>query len=49
MLRVPGDTGRLAIAPYPGGLTETGACRRETLVIRPICPEDAEAHAALFT
>ena len=47
-LRPPGDAAQLAIAPYPAELVEHWAAGNETLVIRPIRPEDAEAHAALF-
>ncbi len=38
----------LAIAPYPAELAGRVAGRRETFLIRPIRPEDAEAHAAMF-
>ena len=38
----------LAIAPYPAELAGTFAGRNTTFVIRPIRPEDAAAHAALF-
>ncbi len=37
-----------AIAPYPAELAGHFAGRRETFLIRPIRPEDAAAHAALF-
>ncbi len=37
-----------AIAPYPADLVEHWTAHGETLEIRPIRPEDAEAHAALF-
>ena len=37
-----------AIAPYPAELTGHYAGTRETFLIRPIRPEDAAAHAALF-
>ncbi len=47
-LRPPGDAARLAIAPYPAELAEHWAAGDETVLIRPIRPEDAEAHAALF-
>lgn len=49
-LRPPGDVGQLAIAPYPAELTErwTGKGGGEALTIRPIRPEDAEAHRGLF-
>ncbi len=52
-LRAPGAASPLAIAPYPAELTETwntlGDAHGETLTIRPIRPEDAAAHAAMFT
>ncbi len=48
-LRPPGEEAELAIAPYPAELAEHWAAGTETLLIRPIRPEDAEAHAALFT
>jgi acetyltransferase len=47
-LRPAGEAGVLAIAPYPAELGEDWPCVAETLRIRPIRPEDAEAHAALF-
>jgi len=47
-LRPPGDHAKLAIAPYPAELMERWTVGDQTLVIRPIRPEDAEAHAALF-
>jgi acetyltransferase len=48
-LREPGDTGGgLAIAPYPTELVEHWATRDERLIIRPIRPEDAEQHGAMF-
>ncbi len=48
-LRPPGDAAELAIAPYPAELMEHWTAGNETLLIRPIRPEDAEAHAALFS
>jgi acetyltransferase len=39
---------RLAIAPYPAELQETIELAGERLAIRPIRPEDAEAHRAFF-
>ncbi len=48
-LRPAGQVGLLAIAPYPAELIEHWTAKGETLVIRPIRPEDAEAHAALFS
>ncbi len=47
-LRAPGERGVLAIAPYPAELAERWDAHGEVFVIRPIRPEDAEAHAALF-
>ena len=47
-LRPPGEQAAFAIAPYPGELAESVQAGGETLVVRPIRPEDAEAHAALF-
>ncbi|MDE2576040.1 MAG: GNAT family N-acetyltransferase [Rhodospirillales bacterium] len=38
----------LAIPPYPGELATTLETGGETLVLRPIRPEDANAHIALF-
>ena len=48
-LREAGDPGgMLAIAPYPAELVETCTLGGERLTIRPIRPEDAEAHGAFF-
>ncbi len=47
-LRPPGEEGRLVLPPYPADLVETWHARGEPLTIRPIRPEDAAAHAALF-
>ena len=47
-LRPPGEAGLTAISPYPADLVEQWATHGETLEIRPIRPEDAEAHLALF-
>ena len=47
-LRPPGDAAQPAIAPYPAELAEHWAAGSETVLIRPIRPEDAEAHAAFF-
>ena len=47
-LRDLGEAGQLAIAPYPAELAEPWQSGDERLLIRPIRPEDAEAHAALF-
>ena len=46
-LRPPGSFGKPAIAPYPSEWIESWTGKGETLEIRPIRPEDAEAHAAL--
>lgn len=49
-LRPEGERGLTAIAPYPADLVETWRTRAgETLEIRPIRPEDAEAHAGLMS
>jgi acetyltransferase len=48
-LRPAGDASPLAIAPYPAELTETWAGRSESFTIRPVRPEDSEAHHGLFT
>ena len=48
-LRPPGELGRLVLPPYPQDLVEHWDARGEPLIIRPIRPEDAAAHAALFT
>ena len=37
------------LPPYPAALVERWDARGETLTIRPIRPEDAAAHAALFS
>ncbi len=52
-LRAPGEHAELAIAAYPQELARPFAAQGrsgapEALLIRPIRPEDAEAHAALF-
>ncbi len=48
-LRAVGEAAsQLAIPPYPAELTGTFAARGEMLTIRPIRPEDAAAHGALF-
>lgn len=41
--------GRLAIPPYPGELVVPFEAAGERLTIRPIRPEDAEAHGAFFS
>jgi acetyltransferase len=48
-LRPAGDASPLAIAPYPAELTERWTAGGETFTIRPIRPEDAAAHSAMFT
>jgi len=40
--------GRLAIAPYPAELIEHCSVGGESVTIRPIRPEDAQAHGAFF-
>ena len=48
-LRPAGQTRpRLAFRPYPGELINTVVLSRHRFVIRPIRPEDAEAHARMF-
>jgi acetyltransferase len=47
-LRPAGDLAVLAIPPYPEHLEETWSAKGETFLIRPIRPEDAEAHAAFI-
>lgn len=47
-LRPAGQRARLAIAPYPSELEEVWQAAGEKLFIRPIRPEDAEAHGAFF-
>jgi acetyltransferase len=49
LLRAPGAASPLAIAPYPAELTETWVGKSESFTIRPIRPEDSEAHNGLFT
>ena len=49
-LRRPDAPGRkLGIPPYPAELAETRDFAGESMTIRPIRPEDAEAHRAFFT
>ncbi len=48
-LRPLGEQAVLAITPYPEELAETFDARGEALTIRPIRPEDAEAHRGLFS
>ncbi len=47
-LRAPGEVSDLAIPPYPEQLSEHWEARGEKFLIRPIRPEDAEAHAAFM-
>ncbi len=48
-LRPPGDPpGYLALPPYPAELIGHFEAQGETIEIRPIRPEDAEAHGAFF-
>ncbi len=47
-LRPAGERARFAIAAYPAELSERFDAKGETLLIRPIRPEDAEAHKAMF-
>ncbi|HEX4262238.1 MAG TPA: GNAT family N-acetyltransferase [Acetobacteraceae bacterium] len=47
-LRPEGETAMLSIPPYPDALVERLTLGGEALVIRPIRPEDAAAHAAMF-
>jgi len=49
VLRPAGETGRLAIPPYPAELARPWTAKSgETLVIRPVRPEDAAAHGEFF-
>ncbi len=48
-LLAPGEpAARLAIAPYPADLIEHRTMGPDRITIRPIRPEDAEAHTAFF-
>ena len=47
-LRPPGQAGAFAIAPYPAELAHPFDAGGRRVLVRPIRPEDAEAHAALF-
>ena len=47
-LRAAGERARFAITAYPGELAGVFDARGERLVVRPIRPEDAEAHGVLF-
>ena len=46
-LHAPGQRSPLAISPYPEQLVHDWSSHGQDFVIRPIRPEDAEAHAAL--
>ena len=47
--RVPGaPPARLAIAPYPDELAQPWTSGGQNLMVRPLRPEDADAHAAFF-
>ena len=48
-LRPQGQERRLVIAPYPADLVEQWDARGLPVTIRPIRPEDAAAHAAMFS
>ena len=48
MLRPLGETAHFGLPAYPAGLEEHWTAGSERLLIRPIRPEDAEAHIALF-
>jgi acetyltransferase len=45
---VPGESGRLAVRPYPGGLEERIVLEGQELLLRPIRPEDGERLAAFY-
>jgi acetyltransferase len=49
VLRPAGERARIAIPPYPAELVGRFDAKGDILTVRPIRPEDAEAHAALFT
>jgi acetyltransferase len=44
----PGEAGKPVTSPYPAELSEVWDNRGERLIVRPIRPEDAEAHRAFF-
>ena len=48
-LRPAGEASRFAVAPYPAELARHIEVGGETLLLRPIRPEDAQAHAVLFS
>ncbi|MCM2251328.1 MAG: bifunctional acetate--CoA ligase family protein/GNAT family N-acetyltransferase [Ramlibacter sp.] len=45
---VPGESGRLAVRPYPSGLEQRVALDGQELLLRPIRPEDGERLAAFY-
>lgn len=45
---LPGEASRLAVRPYPAGLDEPAHVGGETLLLRPIRPEDGERLAAFY-
>jgi acetyltransferase len=47
-LRAPGEAVRLAIPPFPAELAGIFHTKGQDIVVRPIRPEDAEAHTAFF-
>jgi acetyltransferase len=47
-LRPPGEYAALAISPYPEYLVAHFSAKGEDFVVRPIRPEDAEAHTAFM-
>ena len=47
-LHAEGEHARLAILPFPAELTGIFRTRGQDIVVRPIRPEDAEAHGAFF-
>ena len=47
-LRPDGEAASLAIAPYPDGLVEAWRGRGADFIIRPIRPEDAQAHGDMI-
>jgi acetyltransferase len=50
LLRPPGAVrAPLIISPYPGELTMPYEAKGKTFMLRPIRPEDADAHAAMFS
>jgi acetyltransferase len=44
----PGETGRLAVRPYPAALEERIALQGQELLLRPIRPEDGERLVAFY-